>query len=174
MGRIFCAFMVTLFRIAPLQALGAADNKTQAAPISRSLLNSLREGGYILYARRGEATVGEDQPNLNFQDCSTQRNLSKAGKRQAAAYGRALRGLRIPTQSPVHASPFCRTRITAELAFREENVEVDPFWVEIFKLSGDLSAAEQERILNSLRSALEIQPPPGRNKVITSFLHHSN
>ncbi|MCS4438767.1 hypothetical protein JTS92_10110 [Clostridium botulinum] len=34
--------------------------------MNRSLLDLLRNGGYILYVRHGEATVGEDQPNLIF------------------------------------------------------------------------------------------------------------
>jgi hypothetical protein len=66
----------------------------------------------------------------------------------------------------VHASPFCRTRETAALALGEENVQIDPFWVGIYTLSVNLSEVEQERILISLRSVLEIKPPMGSNKVI--------
>ncbi|OKL36957.1 histidine phosphatase family protein [Domibacillus mangrovi] len=134
--------------------------------MNKPLLHLLRKGGYILYAKHGEATVGEDQAYLNFQYCSTQRNLSEAGRRQAITYGEALRRLYIPVEYPVLASPLCRTKETAELAFGKDNVQVDPFWAEIYKLSGNLSAAEQERILNALRSVLEIQPPRGNNKVI--------
>jgi hypothetical protein len=147
--------------------VGTNENKkTQSTTINHALLNSLREGGYILYARHGEALVGEDQPNLNLQYCSTQRNLSEVGRKQAVTYGEALRSLRIPVKYPVLASPFCRTRETAELAFGAENVQVDPFWVEIYKLSGNLSSLEQNRIVDSLHSLLEIQPPPRSNQAI--------
>lgn len=88
--------------------------------MNNSLLDLLRNGGYILYARHGEATVGEDQPNLSFQYCYTQRNLSEMGKRQSIYYGEALRH----------------------------------------------SASEQERILDDLRSKLEMIPPQGTNQVI--------
>ena len=142
------------------------NKKTQSTTINHALLNSLRKGGYILYAKHGEALVGEDQPNLNLQYCSTQRNLSEVGRKQAATYGEALRSLQIPIKYPVISSPFCRTRETAELAFGAENAQVDPFWVEIYKLSGKLSSTEQNRILDSLNSFLEIQPPPRSNKVI--------
>ncbi|MGB5947669.1 histidine phosphatase family protein, partial [Paenisporosarcina sp.] len=108
----------------------------------------------------------EDQPNLNFQHCSTQRNLSEFGRRQAVTYGELLRSLRIPVGYPVLVSPFCRTRETAELAFGKENVQLDPFWVEIYRLSGDLNPKEQTKILNSFNSVLEIPPPLGSNKVI--------
>ena len=145
----------------------ANENKhTFSTTITRTLLNSLREGGYILYVRHGEALVGEDQPNLNFQHCSTQRNLSEVGRRQAVTYGEVLRSLRIPVSYPVLTSPFCRTRETAELAFGKEIVQVDPFWVEIYRLSGDLNPTEQTIIFNSLNSVLEIPPPLGNNKVI--------
>jgi len=134
--------------------------------LNSSLLNLLRGGGYILYARHGEATVGVDQPNFNFRYCFTQRNLSEVGRRQAIYYGQILRNLRIPISYPILTSPFCRTIETAELAFGRANVQIDPFWFEIYKLSGNLSSPEQKRILNSLKSNLEIKPLQGRNKVI--------
>ncbi|MDX1806337.1 MAG: histidine phosphatase family protein, partial [Paenisporosarcina sp.] len=141
-------------------------NNTQSTTINPALLTSLREGGYILYARHGEALVGEDQPNLNLQDCSTQRNLSEVGRKQAVTYGEALRSFRIPVKYPVLASPFCRTRETAELAFGADNVQVDPFLFEIYTLSGNLSSLEQNKVIESLHSLLEIQPPPRSNQVI--------
>jgi hypothetical protein len=52
------------------------------------------------------------------------------------------------------------------LAFGEENIQVGPFWFEIYRLSGNLNEQEQERILSSLRSVLEIKPTMGSNKVI--------
>lgn len=134
--------------------------------LKRSLLDLLSHGGYILYTRHGEATVGEDLPNLNFQYCFTQRNLSEVGRRQAIYYGEILRSLRIPISYPILTSPFCRTIETAQLAFRRSNVQIDPFWVEVYKLSENLSASEQKRILDSLQSELEIKPPQGSNKVI--------
>jgi hypothetical protein len=131
-----------------------------------SLLDLLRSGGYILYARHGEATVGFDQPDLSFQDCSTQRNLSFYGQRQAVRYGELLRSLQIPVSYPVISSPFCRAVETAQLAFGQENVQTDPFFVHVYRLSGDLPSYEQSLILNALASRLEIVPPPGTNTVI--------
>ncbi|MGN8767995.1 histidine phosphatase family protein [Paenibacillus barengoltzii] len=146
--------------------VGGKGQQKQVVSLNRSLLNSLQGGGYILYSRHGEATVGVDQPNLNFQDCTTQRNLSDEGRRQAVVYGETFRRLRIPFMFPVQASPFCRTIETAALAFGKENVQVDPFGYDIYKLSGNISHAEQTRILNSLRFVLETQPPIGSNMVI--------
>ncbi|MHB1154581.1 MAG: histidine phosphatase family protein [Eubacteriales bacterium] len=134
--------------------------------MNNSLLDLLRYGGYILYARHGEATVGEDQPDLNFQYCYTQRNLSEWGKKQAIYYGKVLRFLQIPVNYPILASPFCRAVMTAQLAFGTRNVQIDPFWAAIYNLSRNTSASEQDRILDTLRSKLEIMPSQGTNQVI--------
>lgn len=134
--------------------------------LNKSLLDLLREGGSILYVRHGEANVGVDQPNLNFQNCFTQRNLSEEGRRQAIYYGEILRNLGIPISYPVISSPFCRTIETAQLAFGWGNVKIDPFWFQIDRLSGNLSMVEQNTILDSLQSKLEIKPPQGSNSII--------
>jgi|GEM_PF-4427908 len=111
--------LLTLF----IQSAKASDNKVYANPINTSLINALQQGEYIMYVRHGEATVGVDQPNLILSDCSTQRNLSREGRRQAKTYGDILRKLKIPIQYPILASPFCRTKETAELAFGSKNVQ---------------------------------------------------
>ncbi len=51
-----------------------------------------------------------------FDDCATQRNLTDTGRAEARAIGAAIRGLGIPI-GVVLASPYCRTRETAELMF---------------------------------------------------------
>jgi virginiamycin B lyase len=52
----------------------------------------------------------------DLRDCSRQRNLTAEGRRDARSIGHAFRRLRIPV-GRVLASPFCRTRETATLAF---------------------------------------------------------
>ncbi|MBS4536152.1 histidine phosphatase family protein [Clostridium sp. D2Q-14] len=134
--------------------------------MNENLLNLLRRGGYILYARHGEATIGVDQPNLNFWDCSTQRNLSEFGRKQSIYYGEMLCYLEIPIGYPIIASPFCRTIETAQLAFGRENIEIDPFWVEVYSLSGNISDVERNRILELFQLKLEIKPCKGTNNII--------
>jgi phosphohistidine phosphatase SixA len=136
--------------------------------LNSSLFNLLRSGGYILYTKHGEATVGEDQANLNFYYCITQRNLSEVGRRQAIYYGQLFRMLGIPVCYPILTSPFCRAIETGQLAFGKENVQIDPFLYQIYRLSGNLPNVEQKRILDYLRFQLEIAPVKGSNKVIIS------
>ncbi|MDW0116504.1 histidine phosphatase family protein [Sporosarcina thermotolerans] len=136
--------------------------------MNKLLLNALRTGGFIFYARHGEATVGSDLANINFRNCLTQRNLSETGRRQAIYYGEILRYLQIPFQYPISASPFCRTIETAQLAFGSCNVQVNPFWFEIYRLDGNLASSDRQRILNNFKSVLEMVPAEGRNKVIVA------
>ena len=139
----------------------------QAKPADAGLLHSLRQGGYILYIRHGD-TVGEDLPNLDLSDCSTQRNLSEAARREAVKLGMTLRGLQIPIDTPVLASPFCRAKDTAALAFGESNVRTDPVGLDIYRLNGHLSANEQHAALNAVTAALETKPSAGSNTVIVA------
>jgi len=134
--------------------------------LDSTLLNSLRKGGFVLYARHGEANVGVDLPNLNFQNCLTQRNLSDKGRRQAIYYGEILRYLKIPIQIPITATPYCRTIETAQLAFGIGNVRVNPFLSELNLLNGNLQRNDQQRVMNYLTSALEEIPEVGKNKLI--------
>lgn len=134
--------------------------------MNRSLLDLLKQGGYILYVRHGEAIVGEDQPNLNFWYCSTQRNLSELGRLQSIYYGQTLRNLQIPISYPILASPYCRTIETAQLAFGMGNTQINPYLSEINRLNENLSSEEKQRILDYIKSVFEIKPPQRSNRVI--------
>lgn len=134
--------------------------------LDKSILDLLKKGGFILYARHGQATVGVDQPNLNFQDCVTQRNLSEFGRREAIYFGQLLRYFQVPIHSPIVASPFCRTIETAQLAFPYAYIRIDPIGYEIYKLGGHISSIEKTNILSNLQSVLERKPPQGLNQVI--------
>ncbi|HBN86188.1 MAG TPA: histidine phosphatase family protein [Clostridiales bacterium] len=131
-----------------------------------TLHNLLTDGGYILYSRHGEANIGNDLSNINFNDCNTQRNLSEKGRMEAIEYGERLRALQIPINYPVIASPFCRTIESAALAFGRQNVIVDPFWYDVYRLSDNLSSYEQNTILNNMKSKFEAIPPKGTNTII--------
>ena len=138
--------------------------------MKQSLLDLLRQGGYILYAKHGEATVGHDQPQIDFRDCSTQRNLSDYGLDQSINYGEKLRNLGIPIHSPISASPLCRTMETAMMAFGWENIAVDPFWYDIFRLKDNLPQEEVTAILDTLKIKLGVKPNLGYN---TAIIAHS-
>jgi virginiamycin B lyase len=83
---------------------------------SASLAERLRRGGYVLAFRHAATDFSMTDSTRNLRDCSRQRNLTAEGRRQARSIGREFRRLRIPV-GRVLASPFCRTRETATLAF---------------------------------------------------------
>lgn len=166
MRRFTLACSLYLLFLICARPVDASQDGMQSRPTDPSLLDSLRQGGYILYVRHGDASVGEDLPNLDFNDCSTQRNLSETGKEQAAKFGEILRALRIPVQAPVRASPFCRAKETAELAFGKDKVQSEPFWVNVYHLSASAPQAEQQATLKELDAALEVIPSPGYNRIV--------
>ncbi|MEC0259808.1 MULTISPECIES: histidine phosphatase family protein [Paenibacillus] len=132
-----------------------------------TLFEEIQKGGYILFLRHGEATIGQDQPGLTFHDCATQRNLSQTGRDQARMIGTIFKEKMIPIQYPVISSPYCRAQQTAEIAFGTQNVSVNPFLASIVQLSAEgVPEEEKQRILVNLSEMLEIPPARGSNTVI--------
>ena len=105
-------------------AAASAADISSAAPTEAGapLLQALRNGGYVLYFRHTATDFGQnDQAMTGYEDCARQRNLTEAGRADARAIGTAIRTLGIPI-GPVLASPFCRTKETAELMFGRATV----------------------------------------------------
>ena len=99
-------------------AAGAGDPAPRGQPVAgKSLLNALREGGYVVYFRHTATDFSQnDDLMTGYEDCARQRNLTDQGRADARAIGAAIRSLGIPI-GDVLASPFCRTRETAQLIF---------------------------------------------------------
>jgi phosphohistidine phosphatase SixA len=127
----------------------AATDPAQQA----QLVQSLRQGGLVVLIRHAETAPGVgDPPGFRHDDCPTQRNLSDAGRAQASRLGQWFRqhGLE-PTQ--VRASPWCRTRETAMLAFGRS---VD--WTALSNLIGDRSR-QAEHAREVLDVIAKVEPP---------------
>ena len=101
------AFLAALLAWASL-AFAAEDAKLWA---------QLRHGGNVLLIRHASTLPGLGDPaGFKLDDCSTQRNLSEAGREEARRIGERLKRERIPI-AQVYTSPWCRCRDTAMLAF---------------------------------------------------------
>ncbi len=116
--------LIAIVAAALLALAGCGDDDrgsagtTAAAPgplEGAALVDALREGGYVIYFRHA-ATDRRGQPDDDLSTCETQRNLNAAGRRQAREIGAAFRSLGIPVGRVV-ASPYCRAKDTATLAF---------------------------------------------------------
>ena len=93
------------------QAAGAGDAGVE------SMAAALREGGVVVLIRHSATDPGVgDPPGFTQDDCPTQRNLSDAGREQARRLGEWFHTNGI-VPSSVRASPWCRTRETARIAF---------------------------------------------------------
>ena len=126
----------------------------------RSLLEALREGGFVIYFRHAATDTTYDQ-NVDLAYCSTQRNLSQLGRDQSVMIGEGFEVLGIPV-GEVRSSEMCRTKETAELAFGE--VTPDP------SLTPFVSAGEGEEAgkTEALREMLATPPEPGMNAVVVA------
>ncbi|MBD3919120.1 histidine phosphatase family protein [Paenibacillus sp. PR3] len=140
-----------------------------------TILDKLRSGGFIIYFRHGEATVGQDQPELNLNDCRTQRNLSDRGKEQAQAIGEVFKQNPFPIHLPVISDPYCRAKDTADIIFGKKNVTVNPSLASIEKLKMEgLPAVEKQQILSDLTKIFETPPARGTNTVIVAHTFPPN
>jgi phosphohistidine phosphatase SixA len=100
------AIGIVLFAIAA-QAFAAPD-------IS---LAALQQGGHVLVMRHAQTVPGiGDPPNFKIGDCSTQRNLSDAGRDAARALGVQLQKANVKFDM-VETSAWCRCVDTAKLVF---------------------------------------------------------
>ncbi|MBA2307712.1 MAG: histidine phosphatase family protein [Pseudonocardiales bacterium] len=108
----------------------ATSRPAPSAPGGDALLTQLRDGGVIVVFRHAatdrsqldaDDRTGPDAGPVDFADCSTQRNLTDAGRADARGIGEAFRALQIPV-GEVWTSPYCRSRETAELAFSRAEV----------------------------------------------------
>ena len=94
----------------------APQSPALAGPHPVELVNLLRKGGYVIYVRHTKTDFSQKDTTSNYDDCTHQRNLTDAGREQAKGIGVAFKALGIPVGRVV-ASPYCRTRETAQLAF---------------------------------------------------------
>jgi phosphohistidine phosphatase SixA len=123
------------------------------------LIADLRQGGYVIYLRHAMTATTSEPTVGDLADCSWQRNLSDSGRRQAASVGSRLSEPKIPVAA-VEASPFCRARQTAELAFgRAPKVNADLFY-------HTTQTAEQVTAANAKLKARLGERPPGGNLVL--------
>ncbi|MFM9949841.1 MAG: histidine phosphatase family protein [Saprospiraceae bacterium] len=95
------------------------------------LFKSIREGGYVLYFRHTNATLGADNFNSTLPewwkscDQTVARQLSDAGRQEARDLGSAFKNMNC-TFGTVIASEFCRCRQTAELMETGATITTSP------------------------------------------------
>jgi Histidine phosphatase superfamily (branch 1) len=144
---------------------GAALPAIAAEPPSESLtgaalLQTLRGGGLILYFRHTSTDFGQNDDAMSgYEDCARQRNLTDRGRDEARRIGDAIKRLDIPI-GDVLASPFCRTRETAQLIFGRATVAP--------AVRGGPARPDRDDRYAELRTLLSTPPRAGTNLAIAS------
>ncbi len=88
---------------------------THASALAQTeFANALQDGQHVLLMRHADAPGYGDPRGYQLTQCSTQRNLGEAGKRQAQLTGEWLAKQGI-TKAQVYSSPWCRCFDTATL-----------------------------------------------------------
>lgn len=135
--------------LGPAAAQRPPDEPTGTGADFRS---ALRSHGLVVLVRHATTEPGVgDPPGYRLDDCSSQRQLSADGRRQAARLGRLLaaQGLR---PGKVLSSRWCRCQDTARLAFGQ----VEPWPA----LDSFFDARDREAVqTTALRDALGLLAP---------------
>jgi phosphohistidine phosphatase SixA len=123
-------------------------------------LEAARTPGAVLLMRHATAPGTGDPDNLRLGDCSTQRNLSDAGRSEARAIGARLREAGIAF-SQILASEWCRTTESASL------MDLGP--VTPFPPANSFFAnrSEADRQTADLLAYLAALPPDARVLIVT-------
>ena len=80
--------------------------------------NILNDGGKLIFIRHAYAPGGGDPDIFDINDCSTQRNLSEEGRKQAKNIGNYFKKNLIPIDI-ILSSEWCRCKETAQIAFEK-------------------------------------------------------
>ncbi len=109
MGGLGTRWALLLCALLLVGAVGHAEARDDGA-----LFEALRKGEAFAILRHALAPGTSDPPGFDLEDCTTQRNLSAEGRRQAAQIGAQFRAGGIAA-AEVFSSAWCRCRDTAEL-----------------------------------------------------------
>ena len=101
--------------LAMLVLAGCGDDAPAVSGKDTALAKALTQGGVVLVMRHAKTETATDEVEV-LGDCAKQRNLSDDGREQARRIGRDVKALGVPVEQ-VLASPLCRAKETADLAF---------------------------------------------------------
>lgn len=133
----------------------------------RTLLTQIQKGGFVLYMRHGttDNSRADRAPQVDLNDCSTQRVLNDEGRKLAVAVGQAFRKAKIPVGEIFH-SPLCRARESTELAFPDMRSQ---FQQELnLMYTANLTTEQKKPVIAATRKILSAPVPPNSNRIIVA------
>lgn len=151
-SRLFAAFALAAALVAGAAASGPAH------ALGQKVAAALKAGGHVILMRHEKTVSGvADPPGFTLGDCSTQRNLSDAGRDDARRFGELLRASGIPV-GRVLSSPWCRCIDTARLALPEIEPEPDPSLGSFIEIR---DTGERNAALDKMRATIAAWEGPG-------------
>ena len=115
------------------------------ADLNKNLINQLEDGGKLIFIRHAYAPGNGDPNNFNLNDCLTQRNLNKDGRKQAQKIGEFFKKNNIKIEK-VLSSEWCRCKETAEIAF--DDYSTKNFLNSFYSLKYEKNKSKQIKDLN--------------------------
>jgi phosphohistidine phosphatase SixA len=127
-----------------------------------ALWQQLKRGGYVILMRHAavDSMTHSTHPNADFENCTSQNNLSPQGQQDAATVGRVFKQQQIPIAA-VLAGPYCRTQDTARIAFGAAQV-----WTAL-DLQTDLPEDEASKRMQEVYARIAQFKGPGNLVLLT-------
>ena len=123
------------------------------ADSNKNLIKQLEDGGKLIFIRHAYAPSNGDPDNFNLDDCSTQRNLSKEGRKQAQLIGVFFKENKIQIDK-VLSSEWCRCKETSSIAFNNFQTKkfLNSFYSSKFAKNKKSQMINLKKYINSWKS----------------------
>ena len=116
------------------------------ADLYKNLINQLKDGEKLIFIRHAYAPGNGDPAGFNLNDCSTQRNLSEDGRKQAQRISEFFTKNKIEIDK-VLSSEWCRCKETAKIAFK--NYSTNSFLNSFYSVKFSKNKDKQVKAFNN-------------------------
>jgi len=125
-------------------------NSPVKAELNQNMINELKQGGKLIFIRHAIAPGGGDPINFDIKKCSTQRNLSVSGRKQASEIGSFFKNNNILIDK-VYSSEWCRCKETALIAFNKFETKnfLNSFFSSKFAKNKDSQIEKLKKFINN-------------------------
>ena len=125
-------------------------NSPVKADLNQKMIYELKQGGKLILIRHAYAPGGGDPINFDINKCSTQRNLSDSGRKQASEIGSFFKKNNIQVNK-VYSSEWCRCKETALFAFNEFETKnfLNSFFSSKFAQNKDSQMVKLKEFINN-------------------------
>ncbi|KAA0875887.1 histidine phosphatase family protein [Nitrincola tapanii] len=159
----FLRSLLSLVCLSPVWAFAEQPDFT-LIPATPELLESVKQGGYVLFLRHGPTDARQpDQVPVDLNDCATQRPLTEEGRELMVRIGHFIRQFELP-HDEIYTSPLCRAVETSQLVFPQHEITLDPNLIYVAALTSE----EKIPIVARTQALLSRPSTPGSNRIVVA------